>query len=179
MANNDTSKIGETTFYRYMDTIGDGSGNKNFNGDYSLAAEQAILKPPVGMVMECERMLVSLHASKGMTVQIYGSDVALTNGIQIKTADDIGDLKNITDSVPIKKNADWGALCYDVDFKTWGTGNEELLVRFTFSKAGKPIRLDGNRGEKLIVGLFDDHSGSIEHKFQVQGIEYKRSQSLV
>lgn len=157
-------------FYRYMDSAGDGTGNKNFNGDYSSAAEQALLVAPYGTPYNVERLIVTIEDTSGMTAAEYGNlQGALTNGVEIKQYNENGVTLDITDGVPIKTNAAWAQLCYDVDLKTWGAGNEVLSVRFTFGKAGGPLRLSGDHNCYLAVELNDDFSGLVGHYFMLQG----------
>ena len=78
-------------------------------------------------------------------------------------------LCDFTDGVPITTNGNLGRICYDVDIKGWGTGNEVLLARFTFEKCGYPLILEP--GEKLVINLSDDCSGLVDHYFLIQGYE--------
>ena len=49
-----------TPLFRYLDTVGDGSGEKNANGDYSIAEEIFFLQPPPGRVYRITRLIVSI-----------------------------------------------------------------------------------------------------------------------
>ena len=51
----------------------------------------------------------------------------------------------------------------------WGAGNDQLIARWTFSKAGRPIRLVGDNNERLEVVLNDDFTGLVHQYFVVQG----------
>lgn len=59
--------------------------------------------------------------------------------------------------------------CYDVELKSWGAGNEVLLVRYTFLKSGQFVRLVGDNNERLEVVLNDNLTGLIDHSFLIQG----------
>ena len=111
-----------------------------------------------------------IEDTNGSDVEKYGNISALTNGIQIRVQDDTGTLLDLTDGLPIKSNAHWGRFCYDDDIKDWGSGNEFVQGRWTFSKAGAPIRLDGNTNRRLEILLDDSFTGLIDHTFNVQGI---------
>lgn len=162
--------------FRYMDATGDGSGNTNFNLNYSdvgLGAEQALLIPGPLEIFTIARLLISVEDTSGMTANEYGNTGGvLTNGITIKTYDSSDVVTtDITAGVPIKTNAQWGALCYDVARKTWGEGNELLVVRFTLAKSGAPTILDGRKGEYMAINFNDDLTGLISHRYMVQGVQ--------
>lgn len=156
---------------QFLDTVGDGSGTINANGDYSSAAEEFLISPAAEtdkrIAYKIYRMVISAEDTNGMQAQEYGNlGAALTNGVTIVHDDGSMTITNLTPT-PIKTNALWGSYCYDVDVKSWGSGNELLVVRWTFSKSGAPITLANN--ERLVVGLNDDFSGLISHGFMVQG----------
>ena len=64
---------------------------------------------------------------------------------------------------------DWAKFCYDVDHENFGLGNEFLNVRWTFSKSGTYIQLNGENNDKLEIVVNDDLSGLVNHRFLVQG----------
>ena len=161
-------------FYRYLDAVGDGSGAKNFNGDYSSVQGVARLNATkvntdFDRALSVERLIVSVSDTTGFTAQKYGNLAALTNGIEIKLMDDDGEVLDLTDEIPVKTNAQWAQLCYDVDVKSWGSGDELLVVRWTFSKAGAPLILNCNKNAYLAVYLDDNLDGLLSHYFMVQG----------
>lgn len=167
------SNTGQTrqSLSRFLDLDGDGTGTKNAIGDYSTA-DTLYIQPAAGTVYRIERMLVSIEDGVGMRAERYGGlAAALTNGVTVRVADDSGTILDLTDGLPIKSNAGWGSYCYDVDIKAWGAGNELLLVRWTFAKAGVPLRLDGDNNERLEVILNDDMTGLVSHYFMVQGLD--------
>lgn len=158
------------SLYRYLDTVGDGSGNKNFNGNYSVAEEEAILAPAANEIFRVTRMIISLQDTSGMSAVDYGNKTnGLISGLQLRKDDGSIVLADITDGVPIKSNAQWGSLCYDSTVKTWSQGDEVLLVRFTFDKAGQPIILHGANNNRLVATLNDDFSGFVFQRFNAQG----------
>lgn len=161
---------------RYLDTAGDGSGSKNANGDYSvsgLGETIFYIAPESTQVFEVARLIVSVYDTATMQAQEYGNlGGALGNGITVRVSDSSGVVNDLTDGVPITINAEWAALCYDADLKSWGSGNELLGVRWTFAKSGEPVRLAGKLGEKLEVVLNDDLTGLISHRFMAQGLKY-------
>jgi hypothetical protein len=87
----------------------------------------------------------------------------------MRVQDDVEEICSLTDGVPVKKNTHWSRLCYDAQPSNYGAGAETLNVRWTFEKAGYPLRLQGNNNERLEVVLNDDFSGLAGHYFLVEG----------
>ncbi len=157
-------------FFRHLDTTGDGTGTTNANGNYSSTQGIFRIAPPASTIYRVSRMLIGIEDSSGMTANEYGNlGSSLTNGIQVRIHDGTSTIVDMTDGAPVTTNAEWGFHCYDVDLKTWGGGNEFMCVRWTFTKTGQFIRLDGDANEELQV-LFDDNlTGLINHSFIVHG----------
>lgn len=156
--------------YRRLDAVGDGTGTKSAVGDYSLAAQDFKITAPSAHQYEISRMIVSVEDTAGFQAAEYGNlGAALTNGISVLVTDAAdATIIDLTDGAPVKTNAQWSSLCYDADLKTWGSGNELLAVRWTFAKAGAPIRL--KPGQSLVARLNDDFTGLVGHTFEVQGL---------
>jgi hypothetical protein len=155
--------------YRFLDTVGDGSGSKNANGNYASAAEEFLIQPGEKEYFKIERMIIQVRDSGAFDAGRYGNNITLTNGIVVQKKDANGVVTNITDNMPIQINADWGRVCFDVSLLSFGTGDDSLVVRWIFSKNGAPIHLDGDKGEYLAVILNDDLSGLNGHYFYVGG----------
>lgn len=154
---------------RYADINGDGTGSDNANGDYSGAEEIFYIEPPAGEIWRVARMIVHIEDATAMWAARYGGEAALGTGVVVRVQDDSGTIIDLTDAIPVKTNAQWAAMCFDVDVKAWGTGTELLAVRWTFTKAGQFIRLDGDSNERLEIVLNDDLRGLISHRFFIQG----------
>jgi hypothetical protein len=52
----------------------------------------------------------------------------------------------------------------------FATGNDIITVRWTFTKGGDVITLDGNKGEFMQVNVQDTLAGLVSHIIQVQGM---------
>lgn len=154
---------------RYLDTSGDGTGTKSAIGNYSGGQEIFYIQPPAGTIYRLARMLVFVEDSGSFDSGSYGNGIVLTNGIEVRVQDGSGTISDMTNGIPVKTNPHWKRLCYDAVRSNYGTGNESLGVRWTFTKAGQFIRLDGDSNERLEVLLEDDFSGLVAHNFLVQG----------
>jgi hypothetical protein len=161
-----------TLLYRYLDTDGDGTGTKSANGNYSAGgagATEFFIQPPANTLYVLHRMIIHIHDSTAFSAEKYGALAALANGISV-TVDQISpavELVDLTDGIPIKSNAEWGQVCFDVDLASYGQGDVYLNARWTFSKAGQPVVI--NENQKLAVTLNDDLTGLVDHYFMVQG----------
>ena len=157
-------------FTQRLDTNGDGTGTTNANGDYSGTQGEFFVLPPAGIVYRIRRLLVCIEDANGFRAEKYGSLAgALTNGIQMEVHDGSTQIIDFLAGATVKTNAAWGAYSFDVELKTWGAGDEILLVRWTFGRAGVPIRLVGDSTQRLRVLLNDDLTGLIAHLLTVQG----------
>ena len=160
----------EILLARLLDTNGDGTGTKSAVGDYSTP-EDFYIQPEAGEYFRIQRLIISIEDGTGIKAELYGGLAALANGITLKHIDDSGTLVDFTDGVPVKTNAHWGRFAFDVDVKDWGITptNELLVARFSFSKFGQALRLDGSKGGKLVVTLSDNMTGIIAHYFMAEG----------
>ena len=114
-------------------------------------------------------MIVFIQDTGAFDSDKYGNGIALANGIQVRVQDDSETISDMTNDLPIKTNTHWARMCYDIDLNTFGVGDEVMVVRWTFNKAGQFIRLDGSQNERLEVVLNDDFSALVDHTFLIQG----------
>jgi len=157
--------------YRYLDTVGDGSGTKNANGNYSGGATKFLIAPPAtDRYFVLHRVLITIEDAQGFDAGDYGAIAGgLTNGVLVNWIKD-GTTHDLTNGIPIKTNAGWGIQCYDISFQDFGAGNNFLLVRWTFARRGQPLGLA--LGDSLEFVLEDDLTGLVAHYFQVQGCRW-------
>ncbi len=156
--------------FRHLDTVGDGSGSNNAVLDYSSSEARFKILPPAGNIIRITTMVVSISDTTGMQAEEYGNlGSALTNGIAIAVVRAGITVNDITDGVPVKTNAEWGHVTYEVSRKTWGAGDEMILARWDFRDSGSVIRLIGDKNESLDVILNDNFTGLIGHHFFVSG----------
>lgn len=114
---------------QYADLTGDGTGTDDFITDYSgFGNDEALVAPPAGTIYRIARMIVEIEDGNGMRAERYASlSAALTTGIDILFKNASGTIVNFTGGDPIKSNAGWGRICYDVDVKAWGGGKRHPL----------------------------------------------------
>lgn len=164
-------------FWQFADVDGDGTGAFNATGDYSdggLGLTEFGIQPGPGEIFDIARMIITIEDTGSFDSGSYGNNVTLTNGIAIEKR--VGTIngasvldQSLTGAQPIITNVGWGAYCFDVEVHTFGQGNEFLLARWTFLKAGVFLRLVGDDDEYFAVRLHDDFSGLVDHGFNLQG----------
>lgn len=161
-----------TSVYKWLVEEGNES-NVEAVGDYSSGGQGAtsfVYEVPVGFELHLARLIVTIEDGAGMRAERYGGlSSALTNGIIVEslTSEDVVDM-DLTDGHPVKTNADWASFCYDAQVLSWGAGDELLVARWSFDRAGQPFVVPA--GEHFTVRLQDDMSGLIAHRFVIQGL---------
>ena len=166
-----------TPLYRTLSTNGDGTGDENVVGDYSGAEEIFYVQPSATEIYRLERMLIYFRMKKGdFKFDQYGKDQELSTGIQVRVQNDLNTIIDLTNGIPIKTFGGWIRVCFDVDPAGGNLNNDYNQdaiagARWTFSKAGYPLRLVGSNNERLEVVVNDDFTGVEikEHYFMVQG----------
>lgn len=152
-------------FYGFMEFEGSPILNKNFS-----SGEVLKIQPAAGEILIIHRLIAEVQDTRvGFDVDSFGGMAALTNGIGIKVENASGVLVDLTNGLPIKTNSDWGRFCYDVNRIDYGNGDYSLQARWTFSKAGVPLRLDGDAGEFLAMYFEDDFTDISHMSFNYQG----------
>lgn len=137
-------------------------------GNYAGGVERFKYTCPTNRRVSLERMLVYVEDTGAFDAEKYGNGITLTNGIRVYVRNPADEIITALDGgLAVKTNAQWGRLCYDADVKKWGTGNEILVVRWTFSRAGAPVFL--TEGHYLSVELNDTFVNLVDHTFLVQG----------
>ena len=155
-------KIDDT---RFLDTIGDGTGNKQFTGDYSANPTKAIIKPNNDAILYINRLIIFIADSGSVDAGYYGNSITLNNGIFIKHEKQDGTLiKDITDGMPIKTNADYARYGFQVSDISFGSGLNYIHAVLTFEKNGTPLTLQPD--EQLAIYLNDDFTPLKQHTFR-------------
>lgn len=130
------------------------------------------IRPGSDEIYYIHRMLVLIGDVGAPDADSYGNNITISPGLTVTVVEGTGAgatvLHTLTD-VAITTNSGWSSYAYDVAVDDFGTGEDFVKVRWTFSKFGKPLCLDGRRGQALRISLFDDYSGLTSHRFVVEG----------
>jgi hypothetical protein len=138
--------------------------------DYSSNPTLFMVTAQPGEHLSVARLLWSLRDGTIQNADVYGGlGAALTNGIEVYVTDDNGDiLYYLTPAEPIKTNAGWNAVCYDVDYHYgFASGDDFIHARWTFTKFGQPLIL--NPGWSLCVLAQDNFTGTSRQVFVLEG----------
>ncbi len=119
------------------------------------------------------RLIVVLEDNAVLNADNYGGLSALTNGLQVRmiAGDEVtGEIAlDLLGGSTIKNHVDWAAHAYDLQEHVFGSGNNFVAVRWTFSHGGRPLLLDSFQNDKLVVTINDDLSSLVLHEFIIQG----------
>ena len=149
-----------------LDSVGDGDGTT----EQAAAANEYFVKPPAGEVYVLERMLIYMLSAARIDPGEYGDQSALTNGIKITVKDESGGVIHDFTPNPIKVNGHWSLLAgSDVVQAAYQAGADERMIRWTFTKGGYSLVLNGDKGEYLSVNIRDTLVNLTSHLMQVQG----------
>jgi hypothetical protein len=115
-----------TSFFRYLDTNGDGTGAKEANVDGSVTPVEFSLSVPAGVgSMKLTRMIVYVRDTGSFDTGAYGNAIAMTNGMLIEHVDADGNvITDLLDGVPILTSGGWSRQCFDVVHSDWGSGDD-------------------------------------------------------
>jgi len=149
------------------------NGNEHANIDCSSTECIFKLQPPSNETWIISRLLFQLVDDDDIDNDYYGADITLSNGIALKIVKNGIVVANLTNSQPIMVNLDWAKFCYDVsifNFESgWGYVDNCVSARWTFSKSGTYIKLNGSTNDSINVYLNDDFTGLVDHTFLYQG----------
>lgn len=161
---------GAEFFCRFLDTNGNGTGTVNAIGDFSAAPIDFFILPPVNVTMDIFRIIVQIVDSGPVDAGSYGNGITLTNGISLLRLEGSTILQDLMVGVPVLTNGNWGRFAFDVIDTSFGTGENYVVVRWTFNRGGAPIRLIN---QSFAARLNDDFTGLNSHTFLVQGLLYE------
>lgn len=148
-------------------------GSSNLAQDGSAAALTAFVSPQHnsdGFSFHITRIMISITDATAMDDGIFGGDVALTNGIVVRTLID-GVLHNLFNA---KTNGDLAAHAYDLTYASKppaGSGHG-LRWRRTFggqSKGGSVIALSSTTNDQIQIIIRDDLTGLVTFTAVAQG----------
>lgn len=153
------------------ETTGDIQANKNYN----TSPEVFSFGPPAGEVWLVSELRVAISDAGDMSANEYGNTGGLlANGYSVKVVDSSGDVVSLTGTPTIQVNAGLNAVGSSTSFAVGVTGATSLLVAMDLAKAGAPVRLIGDKGEKVSVSFSDDLTGLTYHTFFCEGVKEER-----
>jgi hypothetical protein len=152
--------------YQRLDTTGDGSGTTNMNVDGSITPITFKIKPSGGQLIKVARIIILVEDTGTFDSDKWGNGITLANGFNFKhkksgiTTDLLG--------FSIKTTGEMSSICHDLDHRSFGTGNEFVSFRLTFTKAGSTINLYNDDELQLVVN--DDMTDLVKMYVHAQGV---------
>jgi len=154
-------------FYQRLDETGDGSGNDNMNIDGSSAPIIFKIKPGIDESLKIARIIVYVEDSGTFDAEKWGNGITMSNGIEFKLKQNGIPVNKL--GFNIKSSGDMAGICHDLNHQAFGTGNEFVTFRLTFTKAGRYVRLSGAEGDEMQCIINDDLSGLVKMHIIAQG----------
>ncbi len=171
----------QTIFFRYLDTVGDGSGTKDASANFGTP-DYYFIKPPAATHYVVERLTITIQDTTATTALAdrFGTSAAITNGLQIlytKGTPGGGTtsiITDITDGVNIKKNSDILRLSSVANTGSFtGAAEGAFVGEVDFTRAtGGALVLDGDNGEALAVYMSDNLSAMAKIYYIAQGYSF-------
>jgi hypothetical protein len=166
-----------TAIFRHLTDdglVGDGT-NQAANVNGASTAVKLWSGPADGKIWHIERMIILVEDNAVFNAQNYGGVATLANGVTVqrKSGGATGTVEqDLLDGTTVKSGVGWAAHCYDYTYHQHGSGDNFFVVRWTFGKSGKPLKLDGGNTDVLVATINDDLSTLVAHHFIIQGVEY-------
>lgn len=157
--------------YQYADTVGDKTGAVNMNVNGSVTPVSFYVKPPIGYTYGLARIIAGVKDGGVWATENWGGlGSPLTNGIKMYIKlNGLGEV-DMT-QVPIRSNFDLANISYDADYQTIGSGESYMAFRFTFTRAGQFVILNGDLGDYIRFEINDNLTGLTTQRVSVQGYQ--------
>jgi hypothetical protein len=161
----------EEMLFRYLDTVGDGSGTKTATGNYSSTPTNFLIKPPAsgGLTFAIHSLIIQIEDGAVFDSGTYGNLAALTNGIQLYVANVSGvSVMDLLDGAPIKTNGQWERVAFEARLNPYSAVPGNLMnIRWDFTQTSSPLAIPP--GWSFVARMSDDLSGLTGHSFFVMG----------
>jgi len=153
--------------YRYLDTVGDGSGIKNANGDYSATPQTFKIICPPGKGYRLGTFLVHLQGNTSFPLNGYANiPGGLINGWTMQLFTN-GVVTQMLDGEPIKTNSSLERLSPAISRPAFSGAGDALAAPISIGQFELPLYIDP--GDYLQITLNDDFTGLTSQHFIVQG----------
>jgi hypothetical protein len=156
--------------YRYLTS--DGLAGSGSNHDITGAADVHWTGPPAGETWELHRIIINIRDAGTVNADTFGGLSALTNGctLKVKRGGSGGNVTlDLLDGTTIKNNGDLARHAYDMNISAATAGDKAVTARWTFSKAGEPLKIVGNLNEVLVIETQDATTGLAEFTVMAHG----------
>ena len=147
-------------------------GAYEITGDYSSVSATFSAGPAAGEEWLIYRAVILIEDVGAFAADEYGNMSELTNGWHLAIRDASSELLDMQDGHEFTSNANIGSHCFDVtQFGNGGGGDDALLVRWSFDRAGAPLHLFGDAGHKLAAVFSDSFTGLTHHSIWIDALD--------
>ncbi len=158
-------------FARLLDTNGDGTGNSNGAGNFSVTPATFFIRPGVGNRFILTTFAISISGSGSKwSLSDYGDITGgVTNGVNVQQV-----ISGVTTDVfgtrRMRSNRDWLATFQELNSFSGNKTDDIFLKVITYfpTNSGDYLLLKDN--DELRIILNDNFSTLMEHSFQVRGL---------
>jgi len=151
-------------FYQRLDTVGDGSGDTNMNVDGSSTPVIFRVKPDVGEALNLSRIMIYVQDSGTMDAVKWGNGIVMSTGIEFRQKQ--GSTTTNILGFNVLSSGEMTSVCHDITHEKFGSGDEFISWRWTFTKAGLFLKTQGSgrrtsegEGDEFQVVINDNFSG--------------------
>ena len=144
-------------FDQRLTEVGDGTGNSNANGIYTVGAPgEFFVQPPDGEYYDIFSFRYTFTSAGVFSATGYGDGAILTNGVKVTIENATTIIHDMLGGV-INTNAGWGTFI-DIDTIIEKQNDPAALTGEAIFVAtyGQPFRLFGSLNQKLVVTYQDD-----------------------
>jgi len=156
--------------FRYLDSVGNGSGTK----DMGTTVDEYFIKPPAGFIYVIDKLRIAVVDNAVLVPSGFGGAAALVTGCLMKlqaAGSEIVDILDLLDGTPLKNHGELSALGI-LEIQD-GAASCFVQCEVDYARDGAPLRLDGDRDERIMFKVQDDLSGYVSVYVSVTGRVFK------
>ena len=162
-------RYSRTPWSQHFSSDGVGGGTFNMNGVYTAGLDNGVfhITPAVGQTIYIARVMLHIQDTN-IAAEKYGNET-LTNGVLFQAGHGTTIDWDIGAGISMKSAAEWSHHMHDLHYQEFGTGDEAVSGRMTFTRMGGHLRLIGDKREFIRLVNQDDMSGLVMHEMVGQG----------
>ncbi len=157
-------------FATRLDTVGDSSGEDDMSVDGSSTEQIFRIKPAATEILRIARVILYVEDAGSFDATRWGNGITMTNGMEFRQ---ISNGETIIGEA-IRTTGDMAALCHDIGHQTIGSGPEFMTARYTFTKLGAYVRLDGSKGDEWQTVIRDNLTNLLRQHVTAEGYYEKQ-----
>lgn len=156
-------------FTRHLDDVGDGSGAKDINGDYSVTPKDFKFTPQTGKIYLLDKIVLTIRDVGDMDSALYGAVAALTDGNTFKFNRNAVLVRDFGNGLPFKTNGDLSDNADEYSITTLAV-TDENIVRAVWNFPA-PLVLENASVDELVFNASDLLTGLVHQFVTVYGRE--------